>query len=326
MNILKLRFIGLLISLSLAAPFASFCNEKVKIAMGYIPNVQFAPYYIAVEKGFFREQNLDIEFDYGWATDIMTLVAKGAVDFGISDGDQVVVARDRGIPIKVIYSMYVKYPVAIVSFEEKGIENVHSLAGKTVGTPHPYGSNYIGLQILLNSAGLTLEDIELKFIGYTQVESLIGRKVDAAVVFVNNEAVVLRDMGRKINVLTTYDVTPMVSAVVITGESLIRKRPETARRFIKAVIKASEYALSNKDEVMSLLRKHVPTITDENMSINQKVLEASMQLWVDRDIEGNGVGFTSKEDWEESIRVLRSLGIIHKQISPQECFTNDFLQ
>jgi NitT/TauT family transport system substrate-binding protein len=171
-------------------------DTAVKIAMGYIPNVQFAPYYVAVEKGYFDEEGLNVTFDYGMSTDIMSLVAQGLVHFGISDGDQVIIAREKGIPVRAVYSMYVKYPVGVVSLKERGIATAASLRGRRVGIPGPYGSNYIGLQIILGSAGLGLKDIQVESIGYTQVENLLAGRVDAAAVFVNNEPVVLAEMGK----------------------------------------------------------------------------------------------------------------------------------
>lgn len=299
--------------------------EIIRIAMGYIPNVQFAPYYVAREMGYFREEGLEVTFDYGLATDIMSLVAMGVVDFGVSDGDQVIIARDRRIPVRVVYTMYVKYPVGIVSLAEKGIRDVRSLAGKKVGTPGPYGSNYIGLQLLLRSAGMGLEDIELSFIGYTQVESVLAGRVDAAVVFINNEPVVLRDMGKAVHVIEAYRITPMVSAAIIAGDKLLEDRPELARKFVRAVRRASEYALKNRDRIFGIIRGSIPTLTDENLDINRKVLLASMELWVDADIERRGPGYTTREDWEQSIEVLHSMGLIKRRISPEECFTNEFL-
>jgi NitT/TauT family transport system substrate-binding protein len=250
--------------------------EKIEIAMGYIPNVQFAPYYVAREKGFFAEEDLQVTFDYGMSTDIMTLVAGGRVDFGISDGDQVIVARDRGIPVKVVYTMYVKYPVGIVSFREKGLTSISSLRGTRVGTPGPYGSNYIGLQVLLHSAGMSLADIDLEFIEYTQVESLLSGRVDAAVVFINNEPVVLRSMGREVNLIEAYRVTPMVSAAIITGEGLMKSRPDLVRRFVRAVTRAGEFIIDNRDQVMPLLKKYVPTLTQQNMTSTARY---SSLLW-----------------------------------------------
>jgi NitT/TauT family transport system substrate-binding protein len=303
-----------------------FSSDSVKIAMGYIPNVQFAPYYIAEQKGYFREEGLDVSFDYGMSTDIMSLVASGQIDFGVSDGDQVIIAREKGIPVKVVYSMYVKYPVGIVSLVESGIKDINDLRGRSIGLPGPYGSSFIGLQVLLLHAGLGLDDVDVKYIGYTQIESLLLRRVDAAVVYINNEAVVLRDMGYAINLIEAYRITPMVSAAVITSDALIQKQPELVQRFIRAVVRASEFALSNKDSVMDILGKSIPTLTEANRAINQKVLLESMKLWQDTDIEGHGLGYTTREDWQKSIDQLYRLGLIQKKVRPEECYTDRFLK
>jgi NitT/TauT family transport system substrate-binding protein len=306
-------------------PTLALPKDSVKIAMGYIPNVQFAPYYIAMEKGYFAKEGLEVSFDYGMATDIMSLVASGVMDFGVSDGDQVIIAREKNVPVKVVYSMYVKYPVGVVSLKEKGITDVYALKGKKVGTPAPYGSNYIGLQILLNRYGYTLDDIDLEFIGYTQVESLISGRVDASVVFINNEVVVLRDMGKKINVIEAYPITPMVSAAIIASDRLIERNPNLVKRFIRAVTMASRYALSDKDDAFDLLKGYIPTITDKNLDINKKVLLASMKLWLDKDIEQHGLGYTTRDDWESSVNTLYDLGLIKEKVDPGECFTNRFI-
>jgi NitT/TauT family transport system substrate-binding protein len=314
-----------LCALSAVWPAWNAAAEKIEIAMGYIPNVQFAPYYIAREKGFFADEDLQVTFDYGMSTDIMTLVAGGKVDFGISDGDQVILARDKGIPVRVVYTMYVKYPVGIVSFRQKGLSSVSSLRGARVGTPGPYGSNYIGLQVLLHKAGMSLEDIDLEFIEYTQVESLLSGRVDAAVVFINNEPVVLRNLGHEVNLIEAHRVTPMVSAAIIAGENLMKNRPDLVKRFVRAVTRAGEFTLSNRDQVMPLLKKHVPTLTRQNMDINRQVLFASLDLWVDEDIERHGLGYTTREDWRQAIELLHELGMIERKPSAEECFTNGFL-
>ena len=304
----------------------AFSADNIKIAMGYIPNVQFAPYYVALQKGYFRDENLNVSFDYGMSTDIMSLVANGQIDFGVSDGDQVIIAREKGIPVKVVYSMYVKYPVGVVSLAEKGIRRTEDLRGRSIGLPGPYGSSYIGLQILLADAGIGLDEVDLKYIGYTQIESLLAGRIDAAVVYVNNEAVVLRDMGHAINLIEAYRVTPMASAAIITSDSLIRSHPDLIRRFVRAVVRASEFALNNRDQVMGLLRKSVPTLTEENLGINEKVLMESMKLWQDRDIENNGLGYTTSDDWQKSIDQLYQLGLIQKRINPGDCYTDRFLR
>jgi nuclear transport factor 2 (NTF2) superfamily protein len=76
---------------------------------------------------------------------------------------------------------------------------------------------------------------------------------------------------------------------------------------------------------MGMLKKHVPTLTDENAGINTKVLLASLELWTDEDTERNGLGYTSDRDWEESIDALLSLGIVKKRLKPGDCFTGRFI-
>jgi len=299
--------------------------EKVKIAMGYIPNVQFAPYYIAQELGYFSDEGLDVEFDYGWATDIMSLVAKGEIQFGISDGDQVIIARDKGVPVKAVYAMYVKYPVAVVSKKEKGITTPSMLIGKTIGVPAPYGSNYIGLRLLLASAGLEISDVNIQVIGYTQVESLVSGKVDAVTVFVNNEPFVLKDMGIDINIIPVYQITPMVSASIITSDTIIEKNPDLVERFVRAVSNASYYALENKNRVMDLIKGYIPTLSESNLEINRKVLFASFDLWEDEETEKYGIGYSSREDWLQATKALKELKMIKKDISPEDCYTDRFI-
>jgi NitT/TauT family transport system substrate-binding protein len=313
------------VSLAPCAAHGAARQTAVKIAMGYIPNVQFAPYYVAFEKGYFEEEGLDVSFDYGMSTDIMSLVAQGLVHFGISDGDQVILAREKGIPVRVVYSMYVRYPVGVVSLKERGIADAASLRGRRVGMPVPYGSNYIGLQIILGSAGLGLKDIKAESIGYTQVESVLAGRVDAAAIFINNEPVVLAEMGKEILLIRAHDITPMVSAAVIASDALIGKDPELVRRFVRAVTRASEHVLDRRGEVVDMLRKHVPTLTDENVAINTKVLLASLDLWTDGDTEKNGLGYTSNEDWGKSIAALKALGMLKTPVRPEECYTDRFI-
>lgn len=308
-----------------ASPGAAGPAKKMSIVMGYIPNVQFAPYYIARNRGYFTEEGLEVSFDYGYATDIMSLVARGEVDFGVSDGDQVIIARDRGLPVKVVYTMYVNYPVGVASLKSRGIEKIGDLAGKSVGAPVPFGSNYIGLLALLRSGGLGIEDVRFQNIGYTQIESLLSGKVDAVSVFINNEAVILRNMGYQLNVFEARGVTPLVSAAIVTGERTIDRKPEMVAGFVRAVSRASRYALEHPGRVMEIIRPSIPTLSEQNLELNRKVLYASMELWTDPDSAAHGLGYTSLEDWTESVRELRALGLIEGAVDPRECFTNRFL-
>ena len=155
---LLFTFFGLLAAvLSLAAcgnqatsqPDETAALTQIRLPMGYIANVQYAPYYAAVEQGFFREEGLEIEFDYSFETDGVALVAANELPFALASGEQVLLAREQGLPVVFIASWYKDYPIGMVSKAEQGITHPSQLAGKRVGIPGLFGASYVGLRALL---------------------------------------------------------------------------------------------------------------------------------------------------------------------------------
>ena len=91
----------------------------VKVAMGYIPNVQFTPFYVAQEKGYFTDEGLNATFDYGMETDLIKLLAADEIQFVVGSGDQVVLARSQGLPIVYVLQWYRQYPVSVAVLAER---------------------------------------------------------------------------------------------------------------------------------------------------------------------------------------------------------------
>ena len=94
--------------------------------MGYIPNVQFAPWYVAQEKGYFEDAGLEITMDYGKVNDVMRLLAAGEIDFVIAGGDEVIVARSQDLPVTYVMALYARFPAAVVSLKEAAINEPRS--------------------------------------------------------------------------------------------------------------------------------------------------------------------------------------------------------
>ena len=105
---------------------------KIRLPLGYIANIQFAPLYAAVEKGFFKDAGMEIEFDYSFETDGVKLVGAGELPFAVVSGEQVLLARAQGIPVTYVAAWYQQYPISVVSKSELGIVTPQDLKGKRI--------------------------------------------------------------------------------------------------------------------------------------------------------------------------------------------------
>ena len=209
--------------------------------MGYIPDPQYAPFYVAVEKGYFAEEGIEIEFDYSFETDGMALVGANELPFALVGGDQVILARAQGMPVVYVMEWFQRYPIAVVSKEAAGIETPADLAGRNVGLPGFFGASYVGYAGLLSANGMEMADVNANDIGFNQVESLLTDQSEAVVVFANNEPVQLAARGEAINVINVADYMDMVSNGLITNEADHRRESG-----IGAAICAGDFARSGR--------------------------------------------------------------------------------
>jgi NitT/TauT family transport system substrate-binding protein len=288
--------------------------QKVVIGMAYIPSVQFAPWYVAKEKGFFRTAGLDVNFDYRMDIDALQLVAVGQLDYAIAGGDQVIAARAQKIPVVYLASLYAKFPPTIIAKAKSKIIKPQDLKGKKIGLPL-YGTNLLAVKAILRKAGLTESQVQLIDIGYTQIASLTAGKVDAVVGFANNEPLKLRASGYAITQINTWDYFPLVGHGLITGEQQIAHAPKQVRRMVQATLQGMRYTLNHPEEAFRICRKYLPELGKNQQKAEKAVLMASLQLWENNYTRHHGLGRSNPQDWAESQQLMQELGLI-KQTTP----------
>jgi len=293
---------------------------EVTLAMGYIPNVQFAPFYVAANKDYFADENLDIEFDYGMETDLLNLVGTNALQFAVASGDQVILARGQGLPVVYVMTYFQKFPVAVVSLEDVPLQEPADLVGRSVGIPGLWGASYIGWLALLYSEGIEEQEIPLQSIGYTQVASLTEGQVDAAVVYAANEPVQLRQAGYEPHIIYVADYMDLVSNGIITNEKTIAEGPELVAGLVRAVLRGLRYTIDHPEEAFEICLENVPEAGGENRGTQMAVLKESIKFW-----EGDQLGYSDPSAWEASQEFMLQVGLTDVETDVDQMFTNQFI-
>jgi NitT/TauT family transport system substrate-binding protein len=293
----------------------------VHLLLTYIPNVQFAPFYVGIEKGFFASHGLDVSIDHKSESDVVKLVGTGEAEFGIVSGEQVLLARAQDVPIVYTLAWYQKYPVAVASKKDLGIAKPADLAGHSVGTPVKEGASYIGLEALLASAGLTDNDVDLQATGFTQVETLLADRVDAVVVYVANEPIQLEAQGVDVNVINVSDYARLVSNGLIASQKTIDGNPELVRSMAAALAESIQYTIDHPDEAFDLSKKHVEGLDDPTVASAQKeVLARSIELW-----KATKIGQIDPAAWQEMQTILIQSGLLGSEQDLQKAYTDAFI-
>lgn len=294
--------------------------EHLKLPLGYIPNVQFAPLYVAVEKGYFRKAGIQVEFDYSFETDAVALVGADELQFAVVSGEQVLLARAQGLPVVYVAAWYQQYPVAVIAKTEQVISTPADLAGKHIGLPGLYGANYIGLEALLFSAGLSDADVTLESIGYNQVEALATDQVQAVSVYVANEPVQLRAQGYDVDEIKVADYMQLASNGLITNEKTIAENPNLVKRMVNALVQGLSDTIAAPDEAFEISKLYVPNLAESGESVQQEVLARSITLW-----KTERLGFSDAQSWENMQGTLLKMGLLEEGMDIEQAFTNQFI-
>ncbi len=292
----------------------------VKVAFSYIPNVQFAQFYMADAKGRFAAEGLKTQFDYGSTTDLMQLTARGDRDFLNASGDEVALARAQGLPVVYVAAVYEQYPIAVFAPKGKGLTDAQSLTKLKVGIPSRNGANYIGLKAILYANKIDESKVNLQEIGFSQAQSIAQGKVDAGVGYVNNDVIQLKAQGVDVDVLRVSDVYNLPSAGIVTSEKMLADHPDTVRAFVRAMIAGMRDTQADPKGAFAEVLKIVPEAA-KTADVQQQVLAATIDLCGDP----AKYGAIDPTAWTRMTTFMKETALVKGDPKPEEMFTTKFL-
>jgi NitT/TauT family transport system substrate-binding protein len=294
--------------------------RPVTLTLGYIPNIQFAPIYVALDKGYFIDAGFDVSLNYGSEADAVALVGAGEQAFVIASGEQVLLARAQGLPVTYVAAWYQQFPVGVAALQETGIKVPQDLKGTSIGIPDLSGASYIGLRALLSAADLTEADVDLRVTGYNQVEALATDQVESAVIYLANEPVVLRSEGYPVDVIRVADYLQLVANGLVANEQTIADNPDMIRAFIGALLQGISDTIANPDEAYEISKAYVENLAEADQAVQSEVLATSIKLW-----QADRIGYSQPAGWINMQGVLMDMGLLTETQDLDKAFTNDLL-
>jgi NitT/TauT family transport system substrate-binding protein len=288
--------------------------RPVTLLLGFRPDVQFAPFYLAKQEGYFADAGMEVTIEH--STDVLRLVADGQAEFGVADATDVMVGRTSGIPVKYVSTLYDRFPVALIGSPEVVPAQPAGLAGLRIGTPGEFGSSWHALLALLDAGGLTPDDVTIReYPQFNQVEGLLNGDVDIITGFRVNEPLQLQARGFEVELLTVDDFAPLPGPGVVVGDELLAADRELVAAFANALLAAQEAIAADPQLGLDAAIAEVPAI-GEDPETAMAVLQASVDAWLgDQERFSGGINDTA---WDSGYDILVRLGLIDGSVPLRE--------
>ena len=310
--------------------FAAACGGtdeevvKVKLAMDWYPNANHAGLFVAQAKGYFAEENLEVElYTPVDPSTVNATVAAGSDDFGINYQPDLLLARSQGVPVVSIVAL-VQHPLnSVQTLKSSGITRPRELAGKKVG----YSGiplNEPLLDTMLKADGLEggLAEVELINVGYNLAETLISGLVDACLCYFSHESFLMENQGYPVNIMhmEDYGVPDYYELVLITSEKMLQEKPDLVQRFVRALVRGYEDAAADPNAAIDILLAGTQEEVDE--AIERPGVQVLAPLWK-TDVP---VGWQTSERWTQFADWLYANKQVSEPIDANKAFTNKFVE
>jgi NitT/TauT family transport system substrate-binding protein len=300
-------------------------STPLTVGLGYIPSVQFAPFYLAQVACYYQQAGLAVTFQNKIETDLVLLVGQGSIDIGVADGTDVIPAVSQGIPVKYIATIYGTYPSIVFAKASSGIKAAADLRGKKIGIPGRYGSSWVMLQALLASGSLTPDDVTIQeYPDFGQGVAVQQGAVDAATGFANNEPVQLELSGTKTVVLHVDDKVALPGPGLIAGTATITAKRAAIAAFVAATIRAMNEIKATPAKGIDAAIAAVPDL-GTNREVQVAILTATIATWPCPACLAGGLGTINRAGWHASIDYMTGLGLVPKPVTVDDVVETDLL-
>lgn len=273
--------------------------------------------FAALAKGYYKDAGFDMTLTPGGPSVSATqIVASGKAQFGMANGDDILVARQEGIPIIAIATSMQKSPQALIFHKDSGIKDFSDLNGHKVYVAATANFwQYMKKKYKLDTAQ------EMKYTG--QLVNFVNDKNSVTQGYLTSEPFTLQqqniEFGTLLNADSGYNI---YAGVYFTTEKMVAEHPDQVKAFVEATVKGWDYYKDHSDEIHPMIKEKNP---DMGLDMMKYSAQKEMDFVYGGDAVTKGTGIMTQERWAEVQKQLVDVGVLKKAEDLSKVFTTQFL-
>lgn len=300
--------------------------DKVTLNLQWLP--EDPAYWVALEKGFWKEQNLDVNIIRGYGSgDTVTKIATKKADFGIADVGSLILARAKeDVQVKAVVNFKESYPGIVIYNDSLGIKTPKDLEGKSI-IGSASSSIVLFFPAFAKATGINPNKVKWELIDPTlQYSAFAQGQADTLTTMYKYIPRVEKLTGKPAKFFSYKDDGGLnrYGESIIVHEDTIKENPELVRRFVAGFLKGLQYSLEHPSEVGVIMKKYVPE-TDPDLSVKMWEAELKYQVITGEEAQAKGLGSMSDQRMAQTIKYVIEAYELQKEISPKTIYTTEFL-
>lgn len=312
----------------LATGTPAWAADQVTLALDWVVDGVHANYFVARDKGFYRDAGLNVTISRGFGSgDTIKRVASAAATFGVADTGAIIAARaNDDIPIRIIAMTYDKASLGVIYQVQSGIKLPKDLEGRKLGRSAS-GASVNMFPGFLKANAIDRDKIsEVVVDAATLAPLLASDRVDAILdqsIYVSRYASVAAQQGKTVGVMrySDYGLAAYGNAIIASPDTL-KAKPDMAKRFVEASIKGMAYTFAHPDEAVAILVKANPEIDPQ---VAKDELTALAEIELTPNVAKNGFGTIDKERMAKTEDIIVTALSLKRTVAPEDLYTTDFL-
>lgn len=300
--------------------------DKVNYATSFGNFGRDAYVYVAIEKGYFRQADVEVSVTSGTGSvDGIKLVGAGRLDFTpVDTGALVVTKANERVPVSIVSVVHQNTMSAILSLEETGIRRPKDLEGKSIADS-PASTVRILFPLYAKKAGIDASKVTFRDAAPPALPALLASKqVDAVGQFVVGRPLFATAAGKPVSVLRYSDHQPgMLGIAIIASDEMIRRNPDLVRRFVRALNRGLAYTIANPAESARIHKKYQPLINEDVSRQEIEILKFFVSTQASRQ---HGIGYIDTQKMKATVSVVANGFKLQNKITAQELYAPGFVK